>query len=181
VKRWGFAAMIGAGVAVVLVAAVGFGFIDSAGRSPEAPPPITTTRLRTLWIGAAPVKAAAAPSANGASDEELPADDPLAVVETDGLPEEPSRHDFELAMAKVQAAVDACQALEQFVGTVQVHAVINKNGLLQSAQALPPLDTTETGKCVAKAVRAAQLPKFRGTLTPTIELTYPFYFRPSDN
>ena len=59
--------------------------------------------------------------------------------------------------------------------------VIDRSGGVKSAHALEPLDETATGQCVAEEVRHASFPHFRGTLTPTIELTYPFYFRPKDN
>ena len=59
--------------------------------------------------------------------------------------------------------------------------MIDRSGNVKSAQALEPLDQTQTGQCVAKESRHASFPRFRGTLTPTIELTYPVYFRPADN
>jgi hypothetical protein len=84
-------------------------------------------------------------------------------------------------MLKIMPKLMECQTLEQFVGTVQVHLVIDRSGNVKSAQALQPLDQTQTGQCVAKESRHASFPRFRGMLTPTIELTYPVYFRPADN
>jgi hypothetical protein len=149
-------------------------------RRPTTPPAIQTPRLRALWEKDPAVRAA-----NVASDDEFaPADDDapvMNVVTAGGLPEEPGRHDFEQAMLKIMPKLIACQSVEQLVGIVQVHLVIDKSGNVKSAQALPPIDQTQTGQCVAKESRHASFPRFRGTLTPTIELTYPIYFRPADN
>ena len=169
-------------IAGVLVAVVGVTSFALGGteRRPQAVPPIQTPRLRALWD-----KNQAARAANASPDDDFAVGEDeapvLNVVTAGGLPEEPFRHEFEQAMEKVRSRVDLCRPLEQFVGLVQVRVVIDRSGGVRSAQALPPLDESQTGQCVAKAVRYASFPRFRGTLTPTIELIYPFYFRPSDN
>jgi hypothetical protein len=46
---------------------------------------------------------------------------------------------------------------------------------VQSAAALAPLDHTPTGDCLVRVVRqSATFRPFKGTLLPTVELTYPF-------
>jgi hypothetical protein len=164
---------------VLLAAGVASFALGGTERRPSAVPPLVTPRLRALWDKDPTARAAAAQT----DDELAPEEDApvLNVVSAGGLPEEPGRHDFEQAMAKVRPRVDQCRQLEQFVGLVQVRVVIERSGGVKSAQTLPPLDETQTGQCVAKAVRYAAFPRFRGTLTPTIELIYPFYFRPGDN
>ncbi len=154
--------------------------LGSAARRPTTVPPLTTPRLRALW---GQDQAAGAANASPDDDFGAPDDDApvLTVLKAGGLPEEPPRHDLEQAMEKVRPRVEQCQSLEQFVGIVQVHLVIERSGGVKSAQAVAPLDETQTGQCVAKAARSALFPRFRGTLTPTIELVFPFYFRPADN
>ena len=170
---------IAAGVAIAIAGLTTLA-LGGTERRPTAVPPIQTARLKGLWE-----KDPAARSANVASDDEFaPADDDVPVmnvVAAGGLPEEPGRHDFENAMLKIMPRLMSCQTLESFVGTVQVHLVIDRSGNVKSAQALQPLDQTQTGQCVAKESRHASFPRFRGTLTPTIELTFPVYFRPPDN
>jgi hypothetical protein len=145
-------------------------------RRAAAAPPIVTPRLKALWGGAAQAANPAADDEN-APEDETPT---LNVLTAGALPEEPNRHDLEDAMEKIRTHVDECQALEQFAGTVQVRVVIDRSGSVKSAQAVEPLDETQTGQCVAREVKHATFPRFRGTLTPTIELVYPFYFRPAE-
>jgi outer membrane biosynthesis protein TonB len=147
-------------------------------RRPTAVPPIQTARLRALWQPD-PKK----PSQTTEDDPTAPEDETptLNVLTAGGLPEEPGRRDLELSMGKMQPQVELCKRAEPFSGIVQVRVVIDRSGVVKSAQALPPLEQNPIGQCVAKAVRQASFPKFRGTLNPTIELTYPFYFRPADN
>ena len=166
---------------VVAVAIAGLTTLAMGGteRRPADVPPLKTPRLRALWD-----KDPAAHAANPApEDENAPEDETptLNVLTAGGLPEEPDRHDLEEAMEKVRKRVESCQSLEQLAGIVQVRLVIDRSGNVKSAHALEPLDQTQTGQCVAREVRHASFPRFRGTLTPTIELIYPFYFRPSDN
>jgi hypothetical protein len=175
-RRWGPVIA----VAVVLAGASLASFaLGGTERRPSAVPPLQTARLRALWGGDASTRAGVA-----ADDDFAPAEDEtptLNVLTAGGLPEEPGRHDFETAMDKVRRRVEECGKLEQFVGTVQVHLVIDRGGGVRSAKAMPPVDETRTGQCVAQEVRHASFARFRGDLTPTIELIYPFYFRPSDN
>jgi TonB family protein len=167
-----------------LVAALGVGgaalalSLRSPLRSPLAAPPVRTARLASH--GGPVSRAASAPAGEGAPDEEPAVDEP-AVVETGGDPEQLGRHDLEAGMEKVRPAVEACQEVERFEGTVTVRLTIAKTGAVQSALVLPPADETATGACVLKAVRAASFRHFQGTLLPTVELTYPFLFRPPTN
>jgi hypothetical protein len=104
-------------------------------------------------------------------------DAPLMPVGTKELPEQLDRRQLEAAMAKVK--IDKCKIADEppFAGTLTVRVTIAKSGNVQSVAVLPPADTSATGACVAKQIRReAAFPAFRGTLLPTIELTYPFLF-----
>ena len=158
------------------------------GRSepPARPaPPIATPRLRALWSGEPPppVENKPRPMAASAPEEEAPAEEEALPVRAVGeAPELLGRRELEAGVARARRVVDQCQDLEQFVGTIKVRIVIARSGGVQSAQALPPLDETQTGECVAKAIRHhASFARFKGTLYPTMELTYAFYFAPADN
>jgi hypothetical protein len=149
-------------------------------RAPTQVPPLATPRLAALWDADGGGRTAA--RAN--SDEETAVEDDaptMNVLAAGGLPEEPNRHDLELAMDKIKKRLETCQSLEQFIGTVQVRVIIERSGNVKSANALPPLDQTQTGQCIVKEVKHASFPRFRGTLTPSVELIYPVYFRPADN
>jgi hypothetical protein len=164
---------------VLAIAGVTAFALGGTERKPNQVPPLRTPRLKALWE-----RDPSAPAAPPSADDESTAEDEtptLSVLTAGGLPEEPNRHDLEDAMDKVKKHVDKCQTLEQFAGIVQVRVVIDRSGNVKNAHALEPLDQTQTGLCVAKEVRHASFPRFRGTLTPTIELIYPFYFRPADN
>jgi hypothetical protein len=163
--------MLGALFAVALVVAV-LGLAPSEA-SPTAAPPIATPRLR-----AGPVAKARAAAPASTAEEDQAADDPAPTLQTSDLPEELGRRDLEAGMDKVRHAVESCRSLEQFMGLATVEVVIAKTGLVQSATMVPPLDKTRTGDCVARAVRTAVFPRFRGFLFPTLALTYPFYFKP---
>jgi hypothetical protein len=151
------------------------------GPSPTAAPPVRSVRLHA---DAAPARAFNAPQAGRADDnraraaappeEESVADEPVVEVQTGQLPELLGRHDLEAGMEKVRAAVGACAEVEHYAGVATVRIVIAPTGAVQAVSVLPPLDETETGACVSKAVRAATFPRFRGTVIPTVELTYPF-------
>jgi hypothetical protein len=168
-------------VAVLVILAVGGVATLAMGRTDRRPsdvPPLQTPRLRALWDKDAPRVANPSVDDENAPEDETPT---LNVLTAGGLPEEPNRHDLEDAMERVRKRVEACQSLEQLAGVVQVQMTIDRSGNVKSAHTLPPLDATQTGQCVAREVRHASFPRFRGTLTPTIELTFPFYFRPADN
>jgi hypothetical protein len=166
-------------LAAVAVAGAATLAMGGTERRPSDVPPLKTPRLRALWE-----KDPAAQAAHPAQeDENAPEDETptLNVLTAGGLPEDPDRHEMEAAMDKVRKRVEACQSLEQLAGIIQVRLVIDRSGNVRSAHVLPPLDETQTGLCVAREVKHASFPRFRGTLTPTVELIYPFYFRPADN
>jgi hypothetical protein len=160
-----------------LIAVLGAGVVLAAWWQ-LAPGP--TPRVRTLRPPH-PVRAAAAADAGARTpDDETAEDTPPAPVAAgpNDLPEQPSRHDLEAGMERVKKQVARCQSLEQVTGALWVRVVIARSGSVQSVSALPPHDKTPTGECVAKAVKhEASFPRFRGELTPTVELTFPFYFR----
>jgi hypothetical protein len=154
--------------------------LGGADHRPAAVPPLGTPRLKALWDKPTAAPAAPVTEEDNPSDDETPTPT-LNVLTAGGLPEEPNRHDLEDAMEKVRKNVEACQLLEQFAGIVQVRVTIDRSGTVKNVRALEPLDETQTGQCVAKEVKHASFPPFRGTLNPTIELVYPFYFKPPDN
>jgi hypothetical protein len=88
-----------------------------------------------------------------------------------------NRHDLENAIDRVRDKVMQCRAVEQFSGLLTVKLVITRNGSLQSASVLPPVEQTRTAECVRHALRGLSFPRFRGTYLPTIEWTYPFLFK----
>jgi hypothetical protein len=123
------------------------------------------------------VKAVAAPRPTGTEDDP-PVDDSTPPPAPAASADEPTRRDLEAGMEKTKKHVAHCQSLEQFAGTLQVRVVIGKSGSVQSVSVLPPVDKTETAACVIKAVKTtAAFPRFKGELTPSVELVYPFYFR----
>jgi hypothetical protein len=162
--------------AVVLVA--GLVAWRGDGPAPTQTPPVVTARLRALGTSSAPV-AQAAPSPS--SEEDVVAEDPTPAMDPSGVPEELGRRELEGGMERVWPLIEACQSLEQFVGIATVELTIKNSGGVQSVTLLPPLDQTQTGECMAKAVKTASFPKFRGTLAPTINLTYQFLFRPPES
>jgi hypothetical protein len=103
---------------------------------------------------------------------------PTMPVGTADLPEQLDRHMLENGMSKAFKAVEKCWDLEHFAGRMRVNVVIDKTGNPKSVQLLEPTMKTQTTDCVVKAVhRNASFPHFRGTLLPTVELSYPFLFK----
>ncbi len=143
--------------------------------------------LACAWVLAAPDPAVrvpplhpphpvrtAQPARPPAPDDEPPAEETPAPAQNDG----PTRRDLEAGMEQVKKQVWRCHDVEQFQGLLNVHLVITRAGSVQSAQVLPPLDKTETATCVVRAVKQASFARFRGAENPTVELTWPFFFRP---
>lgn len=95
-------------------------------------------------------------------------------------PKRPTRAEIEAAMARVESSVLACRHLEEASGTVTVRLDFATSGAVQSATVLPPFGGTKTGQCVQRAASTARLPAFAGVPTPTVQVTYPYYFAPSD-
>ena len=131
-------------------------------------PPLHPPRLRASND---PGKPAEAPE-----NETVTEDTPTMPVGTVELPEQLDRRQLEAGMAKVKDHVERCRGLEAFVGTITVKLTIAKSGNVQSVSLVSPLLRTATTDCVTKAAHNASFPRFRGTLLPTIELTYPFLF-----
>jgi hypothetical protein len=131
-------------------------------------PPLHPPRLKAAND---PGKAAEAPE-----NEAVTEDAPTMPVGTVDLPEQLDRRQLEAGMAKVKELVERCRGLETFVGTITVKLTIARSGNVQSVVLVSPLLRTATTDCVTKAARNASFPRFRGTLLPTIELTYPFLF-----
>ncbi len=142
---------------------------DRLGRVAAAPP----VRTARLMPHAATAKKKSTDASSDPTDEE---EAPSERAEPAG--DEPSRRDLEAGMDRVQDRVLACRGVENFVGLLSVRVVISRTGGVQSVSVLPPSDKTATAPCVARAVQGASFAHFRGQLHPTVELVYPFYFRP---
>jgi len=142
-----------------------------------------------VWLWRPPSGAVAAPplkpihltprakTADSPDSEIGTEDQPIMPVGTKELPEQLDRRQLEAGMAKVK--LDKCRHAEEppYTGTLTVRVTIGRSGSVQSVGVLPPAEGTLTAQCVAKQVkRDAEFPAFRGTLVPTVELTWPFLF-----
>jgi outer membrane biosynthesis protein TonB len=87
------------------------------------------------------------------------------------LPEAPSREGITAAMGKIKGRVQACYEKFQQTGVATVEVSIAKTGKVQSATTSGKFADTDTGNCVAAAVKAANFPRFKG---PTLKIDYPF-------
>lgn len=112
-------------------------------------------------------------------EDEPVAEEPAAAPVQAGPPEQLNRHDLESVIDKVKPKVLACRDVEQYAGFLTVKLVIDKSGGVKSAQVQPPVDKTRTADCVKHALRGLTFPRFRGTVIPQIEWSYPFLFAES--
>ena len=87
------------------------------------------------------------------------------------LPEAPSREAITAAMGKIKGRVQACYEKFQQTGVATVELAIAKTGKVQSANVSGKFADSETGACVAGAVKTASFPRFKG---PTLKIDYPF-------
>ena len=106
--------------------------------------------------GAKPKKAAA-PAAGAAGDADLP--EQLAMNQIRG------------GMQKVRGNVQACYDKYQIEGTATVKLSIKGDGTVQEVMIKGKFLGTDTGTCVANAVKGARFPKFKGK---DMTITYPF-------
>jgi len=120
----------------------------------------------------------------GGAPEDEPAleDLPTMPVGTVELPEQLDRRQLEAGMEKVRQHVEKCRGLEPFSGTLTVRLTIAQSGGVKSVVVVPPKGEpprhdSPLADCVVKEVKRANFPRFRGSLIPTIELTYPFLFK----
>jgi hypothetical protein len=77
-------------------------------------------------------------------------------------------------MARVKGTVQACYDQYKVPGLATVQLSIANSGRVANAQVTGKFGGTPTGDCVARAVRGAQFPRFRGS---TMSITYPFMLR----
>ncbi len=133
-------------------------------------------------------------------EDEPAADDPAPPAPPPGdLLELLGRRDLEAGMDKIRPRLEQCRgptetataAAEENAeasgadskreneapSVVTVRLTIAKTGQVQSVTVLPPHDRSALADCVARVVRTASFPRFRGTLVPTVELTYPIVLR----
>ena len=137
--------------------------------------PGPTPRVRALKPPH-PVRTAALDGGKMPDEEPLAEEAPPPIAPSE-LPEEPTRRDLEHGMERAKKYVERCGPVEPAPATVWVKITISRSGNVQSAVVLPPYDQAPVASCIAKAVKhSASFPRFRGELTPTVELTFPFYF-----
>lgn len=189
--------MLAAALTLAAVA-VWWAFVEPAAGPISVPRP-SSARAR----GGGPSKDRSPRAAARELDDEPVAEDPAPPVPAPGdVPELLGRHDLEAGMEKIQPRLAQCRAAsetvtaraeergeeggegraesrreDELVSVVTVRLTIAKTGQVQSVTVLPPHDRSALAECVSRAVRTASFPRFRGTLLPTIELTYPIVFR----
>jgi hypothetical protein len=163
-----------AGVLAVLVVALLLRARPVAPRTPRAQPSATRPRPRQHLQGE-PEPAHADPLA--APDEEPSAEEPMAPLESPtGMREALNRRDLEGGMAHVKSRVQKCIE-DPLDGVISARMTIGRSGSVQTVELLPPFDSAPQAECLAKALKHAAFPAFRGALQPTIELTFPFLVR----
>jgi hypothetical protein len=154
-----------AGAALLFIAVVVW--LVREPRAELVVPPLHPPRLKV---------AAVAKGGDGLESEAGAEDAPMLPVGTVELPETLDRRQLEAGMAKVKKFVEKCRELQAFDGTVTVKLVIATNGNVQTGTLVSPPERNPLTDCVVKAARRASFPRFRGTLLPTVDLTYPFRF-----
>jgi hypothetical protein len=158
---------------IVCAAAIAWVWLRPLHEGSLPPPVVRAPRQARATPLAAEHAAVAQP------EDEPVADEPAAEPVQAGPPEKLGRHELEAAMDRVKPKVLHCRDVEQFTGFLTVKLVIEKNGSVRSTSVLPPLDKTLTADCVKHALRGLSFPRFRGTLMPQIEWSYPFLFADS--
>jgi hypothetical protein len=122
---------------------------------------------RSAGGGSAPSRAAS-PAAAGAP---APRPAPAAAPEPDEpLPETPDRADVLSAMGSVRGAVATCAAGRGGVVTVRV-TFAGSSGRVTTAVIEGAFAGTAEGSCMARAIRAARVPRFA---QPTASVSFPF-------
>jgi hypothetical protein len=169
IPRWAIALVVVLGLGALAVRAI---------RMPSSPlqaAPFEPPKLQPKGVP----RDGGNPEEEGTGMEEAP----MMPVGTVEHPEQLDRRQLENTMDKVKHAVDQkCRGLEPFIGTLTIKLTIGQSGNVKSATAVPPREGSPVApamleKCVIKEVKHANFPRFRGTLIPTIELTYPFLFK----
>ncbi len=101
--------------------------------------------------------------AGGGSHRAPPADD--------NLPDQLKNSDIQGGLAKVKGKASACYAQYNVPGLVTISLTIGPGGRVQSASPTGKFSGTPTGECVARAVKSASFPRFKG---PPMSIEYPF-------
>lgn len=113
-----------------------------------------------------------------AAVEDAPEDDAPTAVDTTLLPEQLDRRQLEKGMNDLEPKIDQCRKIDPpYSGVMRVELSITRAGNVQSVSVLPPAAGTPAGACVAKAVKRASFPRYRGTQVPVTELSWPFLFQ----
>jgi hypothetical protein len=88
-----------------------------------------------------------------------------------GLPDSLSREAITQAMGRIKARVQACYEKFQQPGVVTAQVSIAPSGKVSQVGISGKFEGTETGSCVAAAVRSASFARFRGQ---PLSIDYPF-------
>jgi predicted Zn finger-like uncharacterized protein len=91
----------------------------------------------------------------------------------ESLPETLDRGAIVAGMAKVKSRVSGCNDQYHVPGTVNVALTISGSGRISSAAVTGQFAGTPTGDCVARAVKTASFPRFRGA---NVSIVYPYAF-----
>jgi len=134
--------------------------------------PIVRGAVAMVLALAAP--AAAKPSPKKPKPSPAPAPTPAVPPQPGDLPENPTRNDILVAMARVKPRVRDCFDHHQTPGTVVVKLVVTSSGRVASATASGELAGTPTAECVEGAVRGAVFRSFR---RERVTITYPFVLK----
>ena len=87
------------------------------------------------------------------------------------LPEQLSTIQINQSMSTLRSRVHDCYTEFEVAGTAIVRLVVSGDGKLETVLVLPPFDKTPTGYCLRTALKALQLPRFKGE---KMIITYPF-------
>jgi hypothetical protein len=90
------------------------------------------------------------------------------------LPDSLGRSEVVAGMGKVKARVIACYDQYKVPGVANVALTIANSGKVQSANVTGTFAGTPTGDCVAKAVKGASFPPWRGA---AMTINYPYMLR----
>ena len=95
---------------------------------------------------------------------------PTAAPASD-LPQMLNMNQIRTGMRKIRGRIQACYDKFQIEGKATVRLTIKKNGAVSAAKVKGKFFGTDTGTCVAAAVKKARFPKFGGK---DMTITYPF-------
>ena len=101
-------------------------------------------------------------------------EDKAAADAEENLPEALSQDQIKSGMGGVKGKVQGCFDKYQVAGLAKVSVTIGKSGKVSSANVTGEFAGTETGSCVATAVKSASFPRFKGK---PLSISYTFLLR----